>query len=256
MTPADLKNKTKELEKIKAQLINDLKDRHEDIYKWLHEKGVDLESLGGFSRNISAALILFLGVAAGPVPNHTLVFDIHDSEQAVRTLNSEQMRKLSAEETRALRVWTEYESLIQETAQKYDLDPKIIFATIMVESGGNTQATRYEPHINDSSYGLGQLLSSTARLIGFTGTNQELFDPAVNIDLIGKYHRRNIEAYGELTVDQMATAYNAGSPNSTPTYGHVNKFKKWFNIIGQLFHESYKASTQEVEKITSLGEPV
>ena len=104
----------------------------------------------------------------------------------------------------------------------------------MVESGGDAKAIRYEPSINDASYGLGQILYSTATSIGFGGSPQQLYEPGVNIDLVARYHKRNLEVYGELNLGQLATAYNAGTPHNIPTYGYVNKFTNWFNVLSEL----------------------
>jgi soluble lytic murein transglycosylase-like protein len=125
-------------------------------------------------------------------------------------------------------VWKRYGYVIKRSATKYDLDPDLIFATIMVESGGNTYAVRHEPYIGDASYGLGQMLYGTARSIGFEGTPDDMFDPEVNIELIAMYHARNKAVYGDLTDEQLTIAYNAGSPYSYPLPGHLDKFNKWY----------------------------
>jgi soluble lytic murein transglycosylase-like protein len=135
---------------------------------------------------------------------------------------------------RANLVWARYGYLIRSTAAEYDLDPNLIFATIMVESGGNTYAVRQEPRIHDASYGLGQLLYGTARGIGYRGTPEGLFDPAVNIDLIGRYHKRNFDHYNDLGPKELTVAYNTGSPYKKPHPGHLTKFDKWYNSLANL----------------------
>jgi len=249
---SDIDHKTQDLKKLKKKLVDQFKEKHLEIAIWLEERGVNIESLGNFSQNIAISMVLILGVVAGQIKKPGLEFSLLSRSKDVISIDSEKLRKLSVEEKRAVDVWRKYELQILEKSEKYDLDPKLIFATIMVESGGNTKAVRQEPQINDASYGLGQLLYSTARLIGFEGTPQDLYDPSENIELIARYHRRNLEVYGDLNVDQIATAYNAGSPYSTATYGHVNKFKKWFNVIGQIFHESHLVKDQET--ISHIGQ--
>lgn len=120
-----------------------------------------------------------------------------------------------------------YKKYIGKTAKKYNLDPQIIYATIMTESEGNPNAFRYEPAINDASLGLGQVLISTARGLGFNGDPKELYKPEVSIDLIGRYYQDIINNYGELTPFQLARAYNAGSPWKTPVYGYIYRFSSW-----------------------------
>jgi len=82
----------------------------------------------------------------------------------------------------------------------------------MTESEGDRFAFRYEYHLEEPSLGLGQVLVSTARTLGFEGDLSELYNPEVSIDLIGKYHRRMLDEFGELSPVELATAYNAGSP--------------------------------------------
>ena len=104
----------------------------------------------------------------------------------------------------------------------------------MVKRDGNTYARREEPQISDASYGLGQILYGTARGLGFDGKPDELYDPETNIDLIGKYHKRTVERYGELSVDQLVTAYNAGNPYGSPYPGHLVKFNNWLTKLSDL----------------------
>lgn len=135
---------------------------------------------------------------------------------------------------RATLVWSRYGHLIRSAAEEYDLDPNLIFATIMVESGGDTFAIRHEPRINDASYGLGQLLYGTARGIGYRGKPEGLYDPKTNILLIAKYHRRNFDHYQDLNAVELTTAYNTGSPYKRPHPGHLTKFNKWYNSLANL----------------------
>ncbi len=130
-----------------------------------------------------------------------------------------------------IRSWTKYihKELIAQAAKTYDLDPQVIYATIMTESEGNPYAFRYEPKIKDASLGLGQILISTAKLLGFKGHPKELYKPEVAIDLIGKYHRLMLDKYGTLSPTQLATAYNTGSPFKRPVKNHLFRFDKWYN---------------------------
>lgn len=129
------------------------------------------------------------------------------------------------------RSWTKspYSKEIEAVAKKYELDPQVIYATIMTESEGNKYAFRYEPKIKDASLCLGQILISTARSLGFTGDPKELYKPEVCIDLIGRYHKRMLDTYGSLTPIQLAVAYNAGSPHKRPVRGHLTRFRMWLN---------------------------
>lgn len=129
------------------------------------------------------------------------------------------------------RSWTKskYKEIIQSVSAKYNLNPQLIHATIMTESEGRENAYRFEPRLNDASVCLGQILTRTARYLGYNGNIKDMYRPEVCIDLIGRYHRRTLDTYGDLNSVQLATAYNAGSPWKRPVYGHLSRFQKWYN---------------------------
>ncbi len=231
----DLNTIVDNLKKDKDYIIDSLKKEFPEISDWVEERGIDLKELGHYAKSLAAVALVSLTLltTAAASSGVTYISSVQ-KENEVRTLNADTLPHLDRDQEQALEVWNKYNKEIYETSRKYDLDPRIIFSTIMVESRGNTEAIRYEPSINDASYGLGQMLYGTAVLMGYDGTPEGLKDPSVNIDLIGKYHRYNIDTYGNLTVSQVATAYNAGNPYATATYGHVDKFSKWYNIITTL----------------------
>lgn len=76
----------------------------------------------------------------------------------------------------------------------YDLFPKLaseggywqfrlpdLMAFCQIESGFRPRAYRFEPRLGEASYGLMQLLPSTARQFGFVGDGPELYDPLTNL---------------------------------------------------------------------------
>lgn len=132
-----------------------------------------------------------------------------------------------------IRSWTRspYKKEISAASAKYNLDPQLIYATIMTESEGKLYAFRWEPHLDDASLCLGQILVGTARSLGFTDDPKKLFEPEICIDLIGKYHRHMLGRYGDLTPLQLATAYNTGSPFKRPVRGHLIRFQMWFEEV-------------------------
>lgn len=234
----DTKQKLKDLQATKdkllkeqSKLIKAIRDKHPDIYKWFVDRRIDLANLGDDAKKITAALAIAITIAK---PSSESPRPQPKPEPEVLTITKSELRKLTEPE-RAQLVWDRYGSLIHHTAAKYDLDPNLIFATIMIESGGDAHAIRQEPRINDASYGLGQLLYGTARGIGYRGTAAGLFDPETNIDLIGKYHKRNFDHYeGGLTPEQLTIAYNTGSPYKRPWPGHIKKFYKWYHRTATL----------------------
>jgi len=203
-------------------LIDLIKTKYTQAYKWLNENEIDLKDLSLYATSISAAVLLSFGGTSlnrnPPLPKPVQVEQIAVEE--LQGLNEDQKGKL---------VWERYGPAIVKVSRMHNIDPRLIFATIMIESGGNTYAIRSEPSIGDASYGLGQILYGTARGLGYTGTPENLYDPVTNIEIIGRYHRRNLEVYGNLSPQQLTTAYNTGNPYSYALPGHLDKFQRWFD---------------------------
>ncbi len=91
------------------------------------------------------------------------------------------------------------------------LPPGLLSAVCYVESHHNPEAL----HLDDGtepSVGLCQLHPSTAKLMGFKGTNKELMNPNVNAFYAGKYLKRQLIRYHGDTNAAVA-AYNAGRHN-------------------------------------------
>lgn len=203
-------------------LVSSIKEKYPELFVWLMENEVDLHDLRKYSASIAAALLITLaGFPPEKASKPQLV-------PIVKIIDPRELQTLP-EDKRALLVWHRYGAIINRASTKYEVDPGVILATIMTESGGNTYAIRNEPQINDASYGLGQILYGTAVNIGFEGTPDKLYDPETNIELIARYHKRNLTVYGDLTPQQLATAYNAGSPYNYALPGHVGKFNKWYD---------------------------
>lgn len=214
---------------ITGNLLTKLKTKNPALYAWFVSRGIDLQNLGKYTTSLAMAIAFATSqpIIPAAAQNQAAI------TQPVSLIRPEELKGKNDIE-RATLVWSHYGTLIRAAAEKYDLDPNLIFATIMIESGGNTYAVRQEPRIHDASYGLGQLLYGTARGIGYRGTPEGLFDPAVNIDLIAKYHKRNFDRYQDLNPQELTVAYNTGSPYKKPTAGHLNKFNKWYNSLVNL----------------------
>ena len=103
----------------------------------------------------------------------------------------------------------DYLAIVRANAARYSVDPADILALIEIESGGDPNAFRAEPQINDASYGLMQLLGKTARSLGYTGDFDGLYDPATNIELGTRLWSQLAAQYGG-DKQAMASAYNSG----------------------------------------------
>lgn len=108
---------------------------------------------------------------------------------------------------------SQYDLLIAEASQRYMVPFDWIKAFIGTESNFDPRAFRDEPRIGDSSRGLMQMLESTARDMGLKGSADQLYDPAISIDLGAKYMRWLIDRYG-MIYEEIYSAYNSGDPFS------------------------------------------
>lgn len=76
----------------------------------------------------------------------------------------------------------EYRAIVDREAQAFGMPPAVVDAVMAVESGYNPAVVGL-----DGEIGLMQVLPSTARMMGFTGTSDELAQPEINIHYGTKY---------------------------------------------------------------------
>lgn len=127
-----------------------------------------------------------------------------------------------------------YDREIYEASQAYGIPEDVIKTVIDIESTWNPNAKREEPKINDASYGLMQVLYTTAKKLGYTGPPEGLFDPSTNINLgtkllfqlWSKYHNWTdvIAAYNAGVARKNAQGQYINSKGSTIVQHHVDKF--------------------------------
>lgn len=135
-------------------------------------------------------------------------------------------------------------TLIDQAANRFGLDPKLIASIIIQESGGNTYAVRYEPGfryktdvakfarangittetesiLQQCSLGLMQVMGVVARELEFNRNLLELTSPAVGIYLGCKKLEQLSKKYAHL--DDVIASYNAGSPRFKSDKSYVNQ---------------------------------
>ncbi len=96
-----------------------------------------------------------------------------------------------------------FERHIVEGARMYGVDPNLIRAVILAESGGNPQAVSKR-----GARGLAQILPSTGRELG-ARRSEDLFDPRTNI-LLGTKYLSQLLAEFNGDVGRALAAYNGG----------------------------------------------
>jgi len=124
-----------------------------------------------------------------------------------------------------------YQRLIIDAAYRYKVEPAIIKAIIMAESGFNPKAVS-----KVGARGLMQLMPRTAKSLGV----EDSFKPAHNIDAGVRYFKYLLDQFdGEMKL--ALAAYNAGSYN-VRKYGGVPPFKETkFYIYKVLkYYEAYR----------------
>jgi soluble lytic murein transglycosylase-like protein len=113
-----------------------------------------------------------------------------------------------------------FDDLIQQSSDQYQVPASWIQAIIDVESAWDPNAYREEPSIHDASYGLMQLLGSTARGLGFQDDLNGLYDPRTNIDLGTQLLAQLRHRWGD-DFRSIYSAYNSGKPDLWQTSQQV-----------------------------------
>lgn len=117
---------------------------------------------------------------------------------------------------------SDYDEMINQAAEKYNIDASLVKAVIQAESGFNPHATS-----SAGAQGLMQLMPSTSRALGVS----DPFDAAQNIDGGTRYLKQQIDRYGD--VDLALAAYNAG-PGSVAKYNGIPPYRETQNYVAKV----------------------
>lgn len=95
------------------------------------------------------------------------------------------------------------------SSSMFHLPDGMLSALCHVESQHNVIAVHHDDG-KSASLGVCQVKLSTARFLGFPGSQHDLMDPYMNIHYAAKYLRRQLDRYGG-NYSKGIAAYNAGS---------------------------------------------
>lgn len=126
------------------------------------------------------------------------------------------------------------ECLFYIRLSKTSIDPRDILSFIQIESSFDPNARRDEPRLGESSYGLMQLLYSTARGMGLNGDASLLLAPSINIRIGIKYLEWITEYLtkhlGQTpSKKQWVEAYNEGIGNVVKNVPDPQYWDRWID---------------------------
>ena len=129
-----------------------------------------------------------------------------------------------------------YHQYVVDAADQYRIDPALVKAIIMAESGYDPKAVSKK-----GAQGLMQLMPRTAKALGVEDT----FDPQHNIDGGVKYFRSLLNQFGN-DVKLALAAYNAGSTR-VRKYNGIPPIRATRHYINKVF-EYYRYYKKEMTK--------
>jgi len=115
--------------------------------------------------------------------------------------------------------------LFISAATQFSLPPGLLDSLCYVESKHDIKAI----HFNDggsNSVGICQIKRSTAKDLGFKGTEEDLMKPEINIYYAAAYLNHQIKRYGQ--IEKAVIAYNQGHAGKLTNTKYSKKvFKQW-----------------------------
>lgn len=129
-----------------------------------------------------------------------------------------------------------FNPMISKAADRHQVDPALIKAVIMAESGYNPTAVSTQ-----GAKGLMQLMPKTALSLGV----KDVFNPVHNINGGAKYLRQLLDAFNE-NIKLALAAYNAGS-GRVKRYGGIPPIKATRHYVKMAFayYQHYKTEAAD-----------
>ncbi len=135
--------------------------------------------------------------------------------------------------------------MVQETAQKHDVDPALVSAVISTESNWNTSALSRK-----GAQGLMQLVPETAQKLGVFNA----WDPQQNIDGGVRYLHMLLDRYnGDLP--KALAAYNAG-PSAVDRWGGVPNYPETQEYVRKVTHTYFQPGSAQQSGSRASSRPI
>ena len=180
-------------------------------------------SVGSIASGIFTMMILFFLVALPEQKIHKEVSPVLKGPRSYKLGVTDTIFKDIYPSYKSIKSKHNFHNIILEAANRYNIDPALIKAIIMAESGYNPKAISKK-----GAVGLMQIMPATATSLGV----ENLFDPVHNVDAGVRYFKRLLNQF-EGNIQLAVAAYNAGS----------RKVKKYQGI------PPFKATQQYVKKV-------
>ena len=158
-----------------------------------------------------------------------------------------------------------YREAFRAALVRYPVDPELLMALVIQESGGNPEARRHEPDYQAryvsgnprwdraralgwsdedlaTSWGLTQILGTTAWALGWHYPPEGITNPTTNLTLGAKYLRQQLRRWGNEV--EALLAYNGGP-------GAVYAYRR-----GEPYNLSYAQNVLAIRERIERGEPV
>jgi len=137
------------------------------------------------------------------------------------------------------------DQMVQQTAEKHNVDPALVRAVISTESNWNASAVS-----SKGAQGLMQLVPGTAHQLGVGNA----FDPAQNVDAGVRYLGMLLQRYnGDLKL--ALAAYNAG-PSIVDRFGGVPNYRETRNYVEKVTSTYFRPGSDRHSYAYSAAKPI
>jgi soluble lytic murein transglycosylase-like protein len=129
-------------------------------------------------------------------------------------------------------------TLFSANTKEFNLPVGVLAATCFIESSYNVKAIHHDDG-GENSVGVCQVKLSTAKWLGFKGTEKQLMKPEINVYYAAKYLKHQLKRY-KGDVARALTAYNRGNAIGLTRSAYSDKVLK--HLKEKIINERKQAS--------------